>query len=171
MFSYLLKLLKAIFIFLVVFFYTQNALADFVYNSETSRESIAHSARTKKFYDVKKAISRLAIGGSYDFDQNSKQYQLVSRYFYQSNRFIHEVNFIRESEYADRGSGAKKQFKIKTSDVYDLSVSSKVRIFDTKNYLALYQRTVYDDLSIYYYDIHSAAGLGRMFLMIRLNWI
>ncbi len=142
--------------------FSSKAFADFTRDSETSRQAII-STRLKKFYNSKKPINRIAIGGSYDFDQNSKQYQLVTRYFYQSYRFIHDLNFLHEVEYNDRGSGKNKQEKAKTSEFYDFSLSSKLRIFQTNNYAAFYQRTVYDDMSTYYYDRHTAIGIGRMF--------
>jgi len=154
--------------FLAVF--SSPALADFVLNSESSREAIVNSSRTKKFYNIDRKSSMLAFGGGYDSDQNSKQYQLTSRYFYQSNRFINEINFVREKEYNDRGSSKSKRYKALTSDLFDFSISSKIRIFETNNYTALYNRTVYDRLSTYYYDNQTAVGFGRIFFNDKLEF-
>lgn len=156
---------KARFCYLVCascLFFSNLALADFTINSETSREQVI-AAKSKKIPKSKKPIQRISLGGSYDFDQNSKQYQFITRYFYQSNRFIHELNFLHETEYADTGSGKNKKYKMKTSELYDFSTSNKAVIAQTKNYAVFYHRTVYDDLSSYYNDLNTAFGLGRMF--------
>jgi hypothetical protein len=155
---------------LFVIFSPLKALADFTLNSESSREAIVNSSRTKKFYSLDRVSSMVALGGSYDSDQNSKQYQLTSRYFYQSKRFINEVNFVREKEYTDRGTGKNKRYKALTSDLFDLSISNKIRLFDTNNYTAFYHRTVYDRLSTYYYDNQTALGFGRIFFNDKLEF-
>ncbi len=150
---------------LICVFPFKKAAADYTHDSEVSREAVINSTRTKKFYDLKVPDSHLfAIGGSYDTDQNSKQYNFASRYLHQSYRFINEINFVQDTEYTDSGSGTKKRYKKKTSELYDLSLSSKTRIFDTRNYMVLYHRTAYDELSTYYYDVRNAVGFGRMFL-------
>ncbi len=159
-FSHILKLFAYFWIFLSS---PEIAFADFIINSEGSRQAIVNSARSKKFFTLDNTLSRLAIGGSYDTDQNSKQYQGTLRYFYQSNKAIHDINFLQEAEFSDSGSGKNKRSKTKTSELTDLALSSKLRFPQSNNYFAFYHRTAYDPFSNYYYDLHTAIGLGRMF--------
>lgn len=77
---------------------------------------------------------------------------------------------MHETEYNDRGSGSKKEYKVKTSQLYDISLSSKARVFDTRNYAVLYHRTVKDKFSDYGYDSRNAFGLGRMFFDDRVEF-
>ncbi len=136
--------------------------------SRSNREDVV-SPRAKRFYKTNSARQYLSFSGSYSSDYNSKTYQLTSRYLYQSQNFIHEINFKNENDYADSGSGSKKRYKIKNSELYDLSIASKARIGDSKNYGVFFHRTIYDDFSKYYYDLHTAVGLGRMLLKERVE--
>jgi len=138
------------------------AFAIFTENSETSRQAIV-APRAKKFYKVDGAKQYLSLGGAYNSDYNSARYQLNSRYFYQSNRFIHEATFLQQTDYADAGSGKNKRSKVKTAEIYDAAIASKAIIGVTKNYGVFYHRTVYDKFSTYYYDHHTALGIGRIF--------
>ncbi len=138
-------------------------------DSETDREKL-YSFRNKRFFPTPSPKQTVSLGGSYISDYNSKQYELVSRYSYQSSRAINELNFKHETEYADTGSGANKKSYVKKSELYDFSFSSKVLIGDTKNYSVFYHRTIYDDLSKYYYDIHTAGGFGRIFFDGKLEF-
>ncbi len=146
--------LPSLFLFLVF------PLKVFAIDSESDRESVI-SSRSKRFYKSNSARQYVAFGGGYASDQNSKDYNLNSRYLYQSNKFINEASFLHESKYANLSS-ANSQL-VKKSELYDLSLSNKTRIFETRNYGVLYHRTIYDDLSKYYYDLRSAVGVGRMF--------
>ena len=136
--------------------------------SRDNREDVV-SPRNKRFYRSNSARQYLSFGGSYSTDYNSKSYQLNSRYLYQSQNFIHEINFKNESNYADKGSGSSKRFDVKTSELYDFVVASKARIGDSKNYGLLFHRTIHDRLSTYKSDIHTAIGLGRMFFKERVE--
>lgn len=99
---------------LLIIISLKSSFADYVHNSETSREAIVNSTRTKRFTDSDKMNnSFFALGGSYDNDQNSRQYQITSRYFQQSYRFINEINFLHETEFNDRGSGSKNNIRPK----------------------------------------------------------
>lgn len=147
----------------------QNPEMAFGVETESQREAIV-APRTKKFYKSNSAKQYLSFGGSYSSDYNSKNYELVSRYLYQSNKFIHEINFEHESNYADSGSGKNKQYDTKKSELYDLTISSKARILESENYGVFYHRDLYDDLSKYYYDTRTAVGLGRMFLKEKLEF-
>ncbi len=155
--------------FCLSLFSAKLALADFTINSESSRQAIVNSARSKKFLTLDNTISRIALGGTYDSDQNSTQYRGTLRYFYQSNKFIHDINFLQETEYTDNGSGKNKRYKVKTSEFTDFAASSKIRFAASNNYLAFYHRTTYDPFSSYYYDLHTALGLGRMFFNDKLE--
>lgn len=139
----------------------QSPTEAFAVESRSDREAVV-APRTKKFYKSNSAKKYFSIGGSYISDYNSKEYQLTSRYLYQSHDFIHEINFQHESNYADTGSGKTKKYNVKKSELYDLMLSSKARLFNSQNYGVFFHRTMYDDLSKYYYDTRTAAGLGRM---------
>lgn len=143
----------------VVAFQIPEALA---IDSETNREAII-SPRSKRFYKSNSARQYLSLGGNYSSDYNSKSYQFNSRYLYQSNNYIHELNFKNEHEYGDIGSGAARRYNVKRSELYDFSIASKARISDSRNYGVIFHRTLYDNLSDYGYNLNNAIGLGRMF--------
>ncbi|MBL6664341.1 MAG: hypothetical protein ISQ34_00680 [Rickettsiales bacterium] len=136
----------------------------FAIEKEANREEVV-TARSKRFYEKSNKSRRyLAIGGSYASKYNSKEIDLTTRYLHQTSKFINELNFINENEYDDRGSGENRKYGVKTSESYDLVLSSKIRFKEHgKYYTALFHRTLYDDLSIYYYDIYNAVGIGKIF--------
>jgi len=152
----------------ILFFALQSPEEAFAVESRTNREAVV-SPRTKKFYKSNSAKQYFSIGGSYTSDYNSKNYQLTSRYLYQSRNFIHEINFQNENNYADTGRGKTKKYDVKKSELYDLMLSSKARLFDSQNYGVFFHRTMYDDLSKYYYDTRTAAGLGRIFFKEKIE--
>ena len=131
-------------------------------DSESSREDVV-SPRSKKLYKTDNVRSYISLGAGQTSDYNSKNNQFNARYFYQSQNFINEINSLSETKYSDRGSGKNKKYNVKTSELYDASFSTKIRISDSQNYAVGYHRTIYDDMSKYYYDLHTAAGIGRMF--------
>lgn len=137
-------------------------------DSESNREAIV-APRAKKFYKSSSAKQYLSFGGNYVSDYNSRYYQLTSRYLYQSQRFVNEANFKKENDYADGGSGKNKRYDIKTSELYDFSFSSKARFTDSQNYGVFFHRTIYDKLSKFYYDLHTAAGVGRIFFKDKIE--
>lgn len=145
-------------IFLIIFFLPN--FQAFAIESESNREAVV-SPRSKKFYRSNRARKYVAFGGSYSSDYNSKEYQLTSRYLYQSDRFINEINFQNEHEYADSSSDNRNY--VKKTELYDLTLSSKALIKDSRNYGVFFHRTIYDNLSSYYYDLRTAVGIGRMF--------
>jgi len=131
--------------------------------SKTPRKKIV-SQRSKKFYNSKKAKSYLAIGGIYSSDYNSKNTTTNLRYLFQSNRWINEALFENEVKYSNLGSSDNKQHLVKKSELYDLTLSSKYLLKENgRNYALYYHRTIYDDLSKFYYDTRNAIGLGRNF--------
>jgi len=159
------KLVFSALIFLYIFF---NANNSFAIETRSTREAII-SPRTKKFYKGSRAKQYLSLTGNYSSDNNSRNYQATSRYLYQSVNFIHELNFDHEVKYADVGSGKKKQFDIKTLELYDTTFASKARILASNFYGVFYHRTIYDDMSSFYYDNRTATGFGYIFFKDKLE--
>lgn len=135
----------------------------------SQREAIV-APRAKRFYKSSRARQYLSFGGSYSSDYNSKQYQLVSRYLYQGERAIHEGNFKQQTDYSDSGSGSKKKYDVKSSELYDFSWSTKALFKDSKNYGVLYHRTIHDGFTKYSHDVRNAIGIGRLFFKEHLEW-
>jgi len=146
-----------LFLFILLFFSAANAL-----EKEAQREAIV-TPRSKRFYPRQQAKQYISFGGIYNSDYNSKQYQLNSRYLYQSNKMVNEMNFDHETRYADSGSGSKKKYRAKDRELYDLALSAKIKIGETNNYLVGYHRSIYDEFSNYTYDVRNAVGVGRAF--------
>ena len=134
----------------------------------SAREAVI-SSQSKKFFQSNRTRQYLSIGGSYGSDYNSKSYQINSRYFLQNENFTHEINAQHQVDYVDIGSGKNKKYKVKKSELYDLMLASKARIFSSNNYGFIYHRSIYDKFSIFLYDQRSALGLGRMFLNQKLE--
>ena len=141
----------------------------FAVESKTQREAVV-APRAKRFYKSSRARQYLSFGGNYVSDYNSKNYQFVSRYLYQSEKFINEINFKQETNYGDIGSGSKKKYGIKTSELYDFTLSGKAIIGESKNYGVAYHRTIHDKFEKYSHDSRNALGIGRIFLNERLEW-
>jgi len=142
----------------ITFFITPAKALD----SESDRERI-FAAKSRKFYRSSRAAQSLLISGNKDSDYNSKSYQIDTRYYYQSDRQMHEVNFFQKTSYSNYGTTSGKNYLVKKSELYEGMISNKLILFDTKNYAAFYNRVDYDNLSTYYYDMRTAAGLGRIF--------
>lgn len=147
---------------LVALFFFQSSKAAFAVDARANREDVV-APRSKKLYRSNSARQYLSLGGNHTSDYNSKNYQFNAKYFYQSSNFIHEANFKNENKYSDSGSGSNRRYSVKTSELYDASFSSKMRLGDSENYAVGFHRTMYDDLSKYYFDMHTAVGVGRMF--------
>lgn len=160
------KLFLALFLAL---FLSQPCEKAFAIESESQREAIV-APRAKRFYKGNLSKQYLSFGGNYTSDYNSKNYQLNSRYLYQSANHIHEINLQYETNYADSGSGKNKKYDVKKSELYDLSISSKARIKESEEYGVFYHRSIYDKLSKFYYDSRTALGVGRMFFKERLEF-
>jgi hypothetical protein len=140
----------------------------FAIESRSNREDVV-SPRYKRFYKSNSSRQYLSFGGIHSSDYNSKSYQLTSRYLYQSQNFIHEINFKNQHSYSDKGSGSSKKYNVKTSELYDFSIASKARIGQSKNYGVLFHRTIYDKFDTYQYDVRNAIGIGRMFFKERIE--
>jgi len=156
-------------IFFLSFISLQFLQEAFAVDSEANREAVV-SPRSKRFYKTSGSKKYLSFGGNYSSDYNSKSYDLTARYLYQSSNYIHEINFQNENKYGDSGSAKNKRYDVKKSELYDFSLSSKARIKDSENYGVLFHRTMYNDLSKFYYDLHTAIGLGRMFFKEKLEF-
>ena len=145
-----------LFLFLFLLFAPNPALG---LDSESDREKIV-TAKSRKFYRSSRAIQSLLLSGNKDSDYNSKSYQLDFRYYYQSDKQMHEINLFQKTSY----SSSTKTDLEKKNELYDAMVSNKFMIGESKNYGVLYNRVDYDELSSYYYDLRTAAGFGRIFL-------
>lgn len=117
------------------------------------------SSFKNSFSDSKKARQFMVLGGTYSVDQNSKQYKISSSYQYQNNRYISEADFLYDLEY---GQTVTRPMH-KKQQLYDLELSTKIMIADSSNYFNYYNRSKYDPLSDYYYDLTNAVCWGRMF--------
>lgn len=144
---------------LILLFFNFSAYA---LEKEAQREAIV-TPRSKKFYPQVRARQYISLGGVYSSDYNSKEYQFNSRYLYQSNKMVNEMNFEHEVKYADSGSGSQKQYGAKDRELYDLALSSKIKIGESNNYFVGYHRSIYDEFSDYTYDVRNALGVGRAF--------
>ncbi|MDX2082911.1 MAG: hypothetical protein SFV53_02865 [Rickettsiales bacterium] len=151
-------------IYFPVFLLTSFLFCDFAWSldSESDREKIV-AAKSRKFYKSSRALQSFLISGNKDSDHNSQSYQLDTRYYYQGERRVHEINFFQKTAYADSGSGIKKEDMVKKSELYDVMTSNKFLLAKSNNYAVLYNRVNYDELSTYYYDIRNAIGFGRSF--------
>jgi hypothetical protein len=146
-------------LFITLTFFVTSAKA---LDSESDRERI-FAAKSRKFYRSSRAAQSLLLSGNKDSDYNSKSYQIDARYYYQSDRQMHEVNFFQKTSYSNYGTTSGKNYLVKKSELYEGVISNKLILLDTKNYAAFYNRFDYDSLSTYYYDMRTAAGLGRIF--------
>jgi putative salt-induced outer membrane protein YdiY len=151
--------LKKVIFFLILFFCS---FSSYAIELESQREAVV-TPRSKRFYTKPYSRQYLAFGGVYSSDYNSKQYELNSRYFYQSDKMVHEMNFDHDVEHRDVGSGTNRRFGVKAQELYDFSLSSKAKVFDGNNYLVGYHRTIYDEYSNFGYDTRTAFGFGRAF--------
>ena len=154
--------MKSCYFFLFTIFLSfLNPFFAFALDSEADREKIV-SAKARRFTKSNYTNQSLLLSGNYDSDQNSKEYHVDSRYYYRSNKQMHELYFFHNSDYANLGSTKGKNHLVKKSERYDTTVSSKFIIADSNNYVTLYSRVNYDDLSSYYYDLRNAVGVGRI---------
>jgi hypothetical protein len=111
------------------------------------------------FYSSKKVKKYFSLGGGYKSDYNSREFEILSGYKYKSNKLIHEVDFLHEVK---ESSTTKKEIR-KTEELYDFEGSTRALIGQSAYYANIYNRIQYDELSKFYYDVSSAAGLGRLF--------
>lgn len=129
-------------------------------NSQTDRSRVV-APRNDKFPRNDRVRQYVNFGGEYESDEDSKQYVLSAGHFYRSKKWINEIDFLYQKDYSQK---AANNYELRpSSNLYDFQISSKVVLFDTQDYLVIYNRSKYNDLSTYYYDITSAAGVGRMF--------
>lgn len=141
----------------------------FALDSRANREKIV-APRAKRFYKSNAIRKYLSIGGKHSSDQSSKSNEINARLFYQSPSLINEFNFQNEVTYSNLGSTPGKKHLVKKSELYDASISTKAIICASKNYGVFYHRTVYDDMSKFYYDLQTAIGVGRIFFGDKLEF-
>jgi len=151
----------------LVFFATFSSQALAIDNSAADRARVV-AARNDRFYKTNLIRNYINIGGEYESDENSKQHLLQLGHFYRSKKWINEIGFIYDNKYAEKKSVNNGALS-KTAELYDFQLSSKFMIGDTPDYLVLYNRSKYDELSKYYYDLTSAIGVGRIFFDGRLE--
>ncbi len=143
---------------IILLFFVNSA---FAIESKSYREAIV-SGLNRKF--ASKQRQYVAINGNASSDYNSHNYQLGFRYFYQNPQLLADVNFDCDKNFADVGSGKKKQYNVKTKEQYDFKFNSKNKIFNSPYYVALYQRTLQDYLATNPYDLRLDISLGYIFL-------
>jgi hypothetical protein len=146
-----------------------SAVDSLAVDSRSNREKII-APRAKRFYKSNAIRKYVAFGGNHQSDQSSKSNEVNARFFYQSARLINEFNFLNEVTYSNLGSTAGKKHLVKKSELYDTSLSSKAIIGASKNYGVFYHRTIYDDMSKFYYDMQTAVGVGRIFFGEKLEF-
>jgi len=144
-----LRRLSALSFFLLYFFSSTQSF---------SKENFA-DLHQDNFYNSDKTRQFFTIGGGYSSDYNSKEYEIQSGYNYRSKKYIHELDFLHQVENASTTTKAER----KVEELYDFEASSRMMIGHSANYMNLYNRMQYDQFSDYYYDVASAAGLGRFF--------
>lgn len=132
--------------------------SSFAQDSESDRERVV-SAKSRRFYNNDIINESLLLAGNYDSDHNSKEYHIDARYYKRSKQQMHELYLFHETDYSNTSNADLE----KRSERYDGTISSKFRIAQSNNYAAFYGRADYDDMSDYYYDLRSAAGVGRLF--------
>jgi hypothetical protein len=116
-------------------------------------------ARKGSFRNSNKNSQYLALGGNYSSDQNSKEHKISASYQYLGSRFINEIDFLQQTRYTSTSTRPLE----KNRELYDGEVSSKILIGNSNNYFNYYNRSKYDELSDFYYDITNTIGWGRMF--------
>lgn len=141
----------------------------FASDTEADREKLV-SAKSRKFLRSDKAKQYVIISGNRDSDHNSRSQEIDLRYLYQSKQSLHEINYLQENRYTNKGTTVGNTYLEKDRERYDILISNKFRILkDSQNYLAVYNRVDYDDLSSYYYDFRSAVGFGRSFFSDKIE--
>ncbi|MDA9231114.1 DUF481 domain-containing protein [Rickettsiales bacterium] len=115
--------------------------------------------KKNSFYKNPKSKQYIFLGGGYDSDYNSYEYDINAAYKYKSHKFIHEIDFLHEVTHS---STTKTPMK-KKEELYDLEISNRMILLNSKNYLNIYNRLQYDEFSDFYYDYAAASGLGRLF--------
>jgi hypothetical protein len=121
------------------------------------------SSNIKKISKKSPKITTFSITGDYKSDQNSKEYQFEGRVFYRKPFLNLQLDVLQSSSWKDKGSGSKKIFLAKSSELYDFQSALKFSPFKNDYYVAIYNRLNYDDLSDYYYDTRNAVGFGKSF--------
>lgn len=138
--------------------HSQNSFA--IDNDQTDRSRVV-APRNERFNRNDRVRQYINFSGEYESDEDSKQYVALAGHFYRSKTWINEIDFLYQKDYSQKASN---NYELKpSSNLFDFQMSSKAVLFDTQDYLVFYNRSKYNDLSTYYYDITTAVGVGRMF--------
>jgi hypothetical protein len=129
-----------------------------IFLATLSNKSFA-DARKSNFRSKQKIFQRITLGGIYSSDYNSKQYKLSGAYKYSGSRFVNDLEFLHNTTYTSTAFHPLE----KNKNLFDLELSSKILISNSSNYFNYYNRSKYDELSSYYYDLTNEIGWGRMF--------
>jgi hypothetical protein len=145
--------------FLLSFFVTNNSIADI---------------RKKSFTDKKRISFSTYLGGRYSSDYNSKNYLIRFGINYRNSNAMHEFKFYNK---ATEGHTTTKSMR-KTEEKYDIELSNKLKIFQSKYYFNiynLYEQDKYDNFTSseklvyksdeegFYSRTTSLIGLGKIF--------
>ncbi len=143
------------------------SLESFAIDNNATDRSRVIAPRNDRFYKNARKRQYVNFSGEYESDENSKQYVVLTGHFYRSAKWINETDFLYQVDYSQKASNNNEL--LKSSELYDFQMSSKAIIKDTQEYLLFYNRSKYNKLSTYYYDITTAVGVGRMFFDDRLE--
>tara|TARA_Y100000389_G_scaffold50640_1_gene46323 strand:- start:6391 stop:7224 length:834 start_codon:yes stop_codon:yes gene_type:complete len=138
-----------------------------------AKSSYADIRRTS-FPNKNKPSIYIFLGGNYKSDYNSKDYILNFGSRYKNKNQMHELKLYNK---VTEGHTTTKSMR-KTKELYEVELSNKIVIGQTKNYFNLYnlfEQDKYDNFTSseelifnsdeegYYNRITSLAGLGRVF--------
>ena len=152
--------------FFSIFIFFQNInIAAAIDNDKEDRARVI-APRNDRFYKNDIIRKYINFNAEYESDYNSKQRLASVGHFYRSKSLINEVDFLRESYEIQQG---KDYGYVRNKNLYDFQISTKAILFDSQDYITIYNRSKYDNASSYYYDITSAIGVGRMFFDDRLE--
>lgn len=141
-----------------LFFFSVKAFA--IDNDQTDRSRVV-APRNDRFNRNDRVRKYINFGGEYESDEDSRQYVVSAGHFYRSKTWINEIDLLYQKDYSQK---AANNYELRpSSELYDFQISSKAVIGDTQDYAVFYNRSKYDAFSTYYYDITTAAGIGRMF--------
>ena len=154
------------FFFALILAQTNPEIAFAIDNDKEDRAAVV-APRNDRFYSNDRVRQYLNFTGEYESDQNSKQFVATVGHFYRSKKLINEIDFLYQQDYSQKASNNYELRR--SSELYDFQIASKGAIPDTQDYLVFYNRSKYNKLSSYYYDITTAVGAGRMFFDDRLE--
>ncbi len=128
------------------------------------------SRRNERFYKNDMVRQYVSVSGQYDSKEDTKQYVLKLEHFYKSKKWISDIDLQHQVDYGKGDQKLDNSDQVKKSELYKAIIAQKIVLNETNNYLVLFNETKYNDMSKdFYYDITTAAGVGRMFFDDRLE--